>query len=92
MTRTGGQTYIRLEIDGLGPANNPAANDLDLFLFDANGKLIDQADGHAKVEQIGWISLPAGTYYVEVRSFYTRAETNTVVFNSGRYRLSVQVQ
>jgi hypothetical protein len=91
-TRTGGQTYIRLEIDGLGPANNPAANDLDLFLFDANGKLIDQADGHAKIEQIGWISLPAGTYYVEVRSFYTRAETNTVVFNSGRYRLSVQVQ
>ena len=91
-TRTGGQTYIRLEIDGLGPANNPAANDLDLFLFDANGNLIDQADGHAKIEQIGWISLPAGTYYVEVRSFYTRAETNTVVFNSGRYRLSVQIQ
>jgi hypothetical protein len=91
-TRTGGQTYVRLEVDGLGPANNPAANDLDLFLFDANGKLIDQADGHAKIEQIGWISLPAGTYYVEVRSFYTRAETNTIVFNSGRYRLSVQIQ
>jgi hypothetical protein len=38
------------------------------------------------------LSLPANTYVVEVRSYYTKAETGGLVFNSGRYRLSVAVQ
>jgi hypothetical protein len=27
-----------------------------------------------------------------VRSFYVRGDTNTVVFNSGRYRLNLQLR
>jgi hypothetical protein len=91
-TPMGGQALIRLEIEGLGPANNPSANDLDLYLYDANGKRIEQSDrwGDGQPEFISGITLGAGTYYVEVRSFYTTSE-NTVVYNSGRYRLTVQI-
>jgi hypothetical protein len=92
-TTTGGQVSIILNIDGLGPANNPDANDLDLFLYDSSGKRIAQAD-QALNGQPEYIfgQLTPGTYYIEVRSFYTRAETNNIVFNSGRYRLSLQLQ
>jgi hypothetical protein len=92
-TTNGGQASIILNIDGLGPANNPDANDLDLFLYDSNGKRITQSD-QALNGQPEYIfgRLSPGTYYVEVRSYYTRAETSSVVFNSGRYRLSLQLQ
>jgi hypothetical protein len=88
-TSTGGQAFITLNIDGLGPANNPDANDLDLYLYDSNGKRIAQSDQpfNGQPEYILGLRLAAGTYYLEVRSFYVRSETNTVVFNSGRYRL-----
>jgi Bacterial pre-peptidase C-terminal domain len=92
-TSAGGQARISLDIDGLGPANNPNANDLDLFLYDANGKKLDQSDNvNSPHEEISWIHLAPGTYYVEVRSFYVPAGTNTPVLNSGHYRLQLQVQ
>jgi hypothetical protein len=90
---TGGAASIRLDIIGLGPADNPNANDLDLFLMDANGKLLVRSDRglNGQSELISMV-LPAGSYVVEVRSYYTKAETNSIVFNSGRYRLNVSVQ
>jgi len=94
-TTTGGQFLIRLDLDGLGPANNPNFNDLDLFLYDSTGKkVIDFSDKslNGQRELIPFIRLAAGTYVIEVRSFYTRQETNSIVYNSGKYRLAVQAQ
>jgi len=93
-TPTGGVATITLNIDSLGPANNPNANDLDLFLYDGNGKRIELSDRalNGQPEMISGVRLNPGTYYIEVRSFYVRAETNTMVFNSGRYRLSLQLR
>ena len=64
-----GQVALRLDIDGLGPANNLNFNDLDLFLFDNNGKRLDQSDVglNGQSERIQ-MPLAAGTYFVEVRS------------------------
>ena len=82
-----------MEIVGLGTGNNPNANDLDLFLMDSNGKLMDRSDrGLNGQSELIPIKLPAGTYVVEVRSYYTKAETGSLVFNSGQYRLTVLVQ
>jgi hypothetical protein len=85
-----GPVSLRLDIESFGPANNPNANDLDLFLFDANGKKVEQSDSglNGQSERIQML-LGSGTYFAEIRSYYTRAETNTLVFNSGRYRLSL---
>jgi hypothetical protein len=92
-TTSGGAASIRLDIVGLGPADNPSANDLDLFLTDMNGRLLDRSDrGLNGQSELISLSIPAGSYVIEVRSYYTRAETGGVVFNSGRYRLSVAVQ
>ncbi|PYS48516.1 MAG: hypothetical protein DMG13_25425 [Acidobacteria bacterium] len=92
-TTTGGAASIRLEIAGLGPGDNPEANDLDLFLMDVNGRLLDRSDRGLNGEsELISLRIPAGTYVVEVRSYYTKAETGGLVFNSGRYRLSVLVQ
>jgi Bacterial pre-peptidase C-terminal domain len=92
-TTTGGAATIRLDITGLGPADNPNGNDLDLFLMDANGRMIDRSDSglNGQAERIA-LRLPAGTYVVEIRSYYTKAETGGFVFNSGQYRLSVSIQ
>jgi hypothetical protein len=92
-TTTGGVVTITLTIDGLGAANNPNANDLDLYLLDGNGKRLELSRRglNGQPEVIAGLRLNPGTYYVEVRSFYT-AETNTTVFNSGRYRISVQLR
>lgn len=92
-TTTGGASAIRLDIIGLGPADNPGANDLDLFLLDANGRVIDRSDrGLNGQSELISTRLSAGTYVIEVRSYYTKAETGGLVFNSGRYRLNVLVQ
>jgi hypothetical protein len=92
-TTTGGAAAIRLDITELGPANNANANDLDLFLTDLNGRAINRSDrGLNGQSELISTALPAGTYVVEIRSFYTKVETNTIVFNSGRYRLSVIIQ
>ena len=92
-TTTGGAASIRMDITGLGPAGNPNANDLDIFLMDMNGRLLDRSDrGLNGQSELISIRLPAGTYVVEVRGFYIKAETGNVVFNSGDYRLTVAVQ
>jgi hypothetical protein len=43
-TSSGGETFIRLDVTGLGPGNNPNFNDLDLFLYGQDGNLIGFAD------------------------------------------------
>ncbi len=92
-TTGGGNASIRLDITGLGPAQNPNANDLDLFLLDANGRILDRSDrGLNGQSELISVRLPAGTYVVEVRSYYTKAETGGTIYNSGTYRLSVLVQ
>ena len=92
-TTTGGAASIRLDVTGLGPAGNPATNDLDIFLMDANGRLLQRSDrGLSGQSELISIRIPAGTYVVEIRSFYLKAETGNFVFNSGDYRLSVAVQ
>jgi hypothetical protein len=92
-TTGGGNSSIRLEIIGLGLARNPSANDLDLFLSDDNGRVIERSDrGLNGQSELISTRLPAGTYVVEVRSYYTKAETGGIVFNSGDYRLTVLVR
>jgi len=92
-TTQGQMLAIRLDILGLGPGNNGSANDLDVFLTDENGRLIEGSDrGLNGQSELITRRLAAGTYMVEVRSYYTRAETNGRVFNSGDYRLSVMAQ
>ncbi|MBI4472495.1 MAG: PPC domain-containing protein [Acidobacteria bacterium] len=92
-TTAGGNASMRLDVTGLGPAENQNANDLDLFLLDANGGVLTRSDAglNGQSELIS-VRLPAGVYFLEVRSFYTKAETGELVFNSGQYRLSVLVQ
>jgi hypothetical protein len=86
-----------MRIVGLGPGNNPSNNDLDIFLYDINGRMIDKSDTglNGQPERISdkLPSNPAGTtYVVEVRSYYTKGETGNPVYNSGDYKLSVSVQ
>jgi hypothetical protein len=95
-TTAGGNASIRLDIVGTGFAANPQANDLDLFLMDANGRVLYRSDrglnGQSELISVGLpVGLPA-TYIIEIRSYYTKAETGGTVFNSGDYRLSVLVQ
>lgn len=92
-TTAGGSASIRLDITGLGPGGNPNANDLDLFLMDANGRIINRSDSglNGQSERIA-TTLDPGTYVLEIRSYYTKAETGGFVFNSGQYRLTVSVQ
>ncbi len=86
---TGGAVSVRLDITGLGPAGDLAANDLDLFLLDAAGRVVGRSDqGLNGQSELISTFLPAGRYVVEVRSYYFRAETGTPVFNSGEYRVT----
>jgi hypothetical protein len=92
-TPLGGLATITLNFENLGPANNPNANDLGLYLLDGNGKRIEWSDRgqNGQAEMIS-VRLNPGTYYIEVRSYYGLEGTNTTVFNSGRYRLSLQLR
>ena len=83
-----------MEITGLGPGGNANANDLDIFIMDLNGRMLGKSDRglNGQAELISMPALPTGTYVVEVRSFYIKAETGNFVFNSGDYRLSITVQ
>jgi hypothetical protein len=92
-TTTGGATTIRMDITNLGSGKNPEANDLDIFLYNANGQMIDKSDsgGNGQPERMA-DRLGAGAYVVEVRSYYTNGGTGAMVFNSGDYTLSVSVQ
>jgi hypothetical protein len=90
-TTTGGPVSIRMDVANPELANNANANDLDVFLKDMNGRVIERSNkglsGHSESMSL---RLPAGTYVVEVRSFYMKPENKKPVFNSGEYRLSVQ--
>ena len=89
----GGPTSIRMDITGLGPGNNPNANDLDIFLYDSNGQLLALSDRGLNGEsELIPIILTAGSYVVEVRSYYDRGDTKKGVFNSGTYRVFVRTQ
>jgi hypothetical protein len=92
-TTTGGAASIRMDITGPGPGNNSNFNDLDLFLMDGHGHAIalSNSGGNGDSERITISKLPAQTYVVEIRSFYIKAETGGSVFNSGSYKLSVNV-
>jgi hypothetical protein len=89
----GGPTSIRMDITGLGPANNANANDLDLFLYDFDGHLITLSDRglNGESELIPAV-LARGIYVVEVRSYYDRGGAKKSVFNSGTYRLMIRSQ
>jgi hypothetical protein len=92
-TTNGGDVSIRMDIIGFGAGDNPNANDLDLFLIDSNGRLIERSDrGLNGQSELITAKIPAGTYAIEIRSYYTKAETNSLVFNSGRYRLNIILQ
>jgi hypothetical protein len=86
----GGET-IRLDIVGTGPANDSDANDLDLYLYDSNGKEVAVSNkvGNGQSELIRLQNLPQGVYIVEARSFFTRAKTGATAYNSGRYKLTL---
>jgi hypothetical protein len=88
---SGGPTSIRMDITGLGPGNDPHANDLDLFLYGVDGRLIALSDkGLNGQSQLIPVILAAGSYVLEVRSYFERADTKKNVFNSGSYRLMVR--
>ena len=90
-TTPGGPVSIRMDLAATAGAGNASANDLDIFLMDVNGRMLEKSDRglNGQSESIS-IRLSAGTYVVEVRSFYMKPENRNFVFNSGEYRLSVQ--
>ena len=90
-TTGGGPITIRMDLAGTAATGNVNANDLDIFLMDMNGHVISKSNTgmNGKSESI-FARLSAGTYVVEVRSFYMKPENRNLVFNSGEYRLSVQ--
>jgi hypothetical protein len=84
----GGPLGIQLSV-APGTIGNPASNDLDLFLYDANGRLLTKSDSgrSGQGESILISALLPGPYVIEIRSYYmTRGYT---VFNSGRYKLGL---
>jgi len=90
-TTNGGPVSIQLSV-GLGTTNNPSANDLDLYLFDLNGKQISKSDnGLNQGELIPSVPLLPGAYVIEVRSYFTNNKGSTV-FNSGHYNLRLTAQ
>jgi hypothetical protein len=88
-TTNGGPLGIQLSV-APGTVGNPASNDLDLFLYDANGRQLTKSDSgrSGQGESISIPSLQPGSYVIEIRSYYTSARGYTV-FNSGRYRLGL---
>ncbi len=62
-------------------ADDPVANDLDLYLRDGAGDIIDSSVGVGRVERIAVPS--SGTYYVEVRVY------SAATGGAAGYRLSV---
>lgn len=64
--------------------SNPAANDLDVYLYSQSGTLVDSTEDVTRVESIK-VVVP-GTYYVEVSAFTGAASTYTLTigFNSAQ--------
>jgi hypothetical protein len=90
-TSPAGPVTIRMDLAGMAGTGNLNTKDLDIFLMDLNGHVIEKsrkgANGQSEVISA---RLAAGTYVVEVRSFYMKPESRNFVFNSGEYRLNVQ--
>ncbi len=86
-----GAVSIRLDITGLGPGQDPGANDLDLFLMNPQGRVLARSDrGLNGQSELISTFLPSGRYVIEIRSFYTLGETGALVFNSGSYNLQIR--
>ena len=86
----GGAVSIRLNVTGVGPGMNAGANDLDLFLRDANDRSLARSDrGLDGQGELISTTLPAGRYVAEVRSYYMRVDDGVTVYNSGAYELTV---
>ena len=87
----GGPVSIRMDLASTAGAGNVNANDLDIFLLDQNGRVLEKSNRglNGQSESIS-ARLSAGTYVVEVRSFHMKPENKNFVFNSGEYRLNVQ--
>ncbi|MEQ6342998.1 MAG: S8 family serine peptidase [Gammaproteobacteria bacterium] len=68
--------------------SNPAANDLDVYLYSQNGTLVDSTEDVTRVESIK-VVVP-GTYYVEVFAYTGAASTYTLTigFNSSQAEAS----
>ena len=47
-----------------------SVGDLDLFLYDGAGNLIQKSEGSTNSEKLNFGGLAAGTYYVQVKSQY----------------------
>jgi hypothetical protein len=88
-TTNGGPVAVQLLV-APGTVSTPGANDLDLYLYDSSGRLqIKSTSGlSGQGERIPPMLLQAGTYVIEVRSYFTSAK-GIPVFNSGRYSLSL---
>jgi hypothetical protein len=88
-TTNGGPLGIQLSV-APGTFGTPALNDLDLFLYDSNGRQLTKSDSgrSGQGESIPILALPPGSYVIEIRSYYTSARGYTV-FNSGRYKLGL---
>ena len=62
-------------------------------MLDPNGRIIERSDrGLNGQSELISTQLGAGAYVIEVRSYYNRAGAATTVFNSGRYKMSLQIQ
>jgi hypothetical protein len=89
-TTAGGPVTIRLDLASTAGARSANNKDLDLFLMDMNGRVLERSRGSNGQSESMSVRLPSGSYIVEIRSFYTKPENRNFVFNSGEYRLSVQ--
>jgi pre-peptidase len=88
-TTNGGLLGIQLTV-APGTIGNPSSNDLDLYLYDANGRQVAKsAVGRSgQSESITILAPTPGAYVIEIRSYYTSTRGYTV-FNSGRYKLGL---
>jgi hypothetical protein len=90
-TSSGGPVTIRMDLANTAGAGSLNTKDLDIFLMDLNGRLLEKSNKGSNGQSSSISArLAAGTYIVEVRSFYMKPESRNFVFNSGEYRLSVQ--
>ena len=86
-TTNGGPLSIQLSV-APGTIGSPTSNDLDLYLYDVNGRPLLKSDygRNGQGEWIPMMAMPPGSYVIEIRSYFNNARGNTI-FNSGRYTL-----